>query len=99
MNPDSAADVRTLDDLRRFIHATLCAKESLLEDQFRMTEMVLVSRGQRCGLQFSLQGPRAVRLGAIWVAEKNEVYFYDARGERYMKLRLRNRLQVERDAA
>lgn len=46
-----------------------------------MTEMVLVSRGRRCGLQFSLQGPRAVRLGAIWAAEKNEVNLYDARGE------------------
>ena len=31
-------DVHTLDDLRRFIHKTLCEKENLLVDQFTMTE-------------------------------------------------------------
>jgi hypothetical protein len=32
-----------------------------------------------------------VRLAAIWVADQNVVYLYDARGERYAKLRLTTR--------
>ena len=49
----------------------------------------------RNGLQFSLHGPRSVRLGAIWAADQNMIYFYDTRGNRYMKLRLRHRLLPE----
>lgn len=88
----STRDLRTLDDLRTFIHKTLCQKENLLEEQFTMTEMQLMRRGRECGLQFSLHGPRSVRLGAIWASDHNVVYFYDARGERYLKLKLANRL-------
>jgi hypothetical protein len=81
-------DVHTLDDLRQFIHKTLCEKENLLADQFTMTEVRLTRQNEPCGLQFSLRGPRNVRLGAIWAADRNVVYLYDARGERYSKLRL-----------
>ena len=86
------------DDLRQFIHRTLCEKENLLADQFRMTEVRLTSGSGSCGLQFCLRGPRNVRLAAIWVAERNVVYLYDARGTRYAKLRLRNRLALEEEA-
>jgi hypothetical protein len=85
-------DVRTLDELRRFIHRTLCQKENLLDDHYRTTELRLI-RGERvCGLQFCLRGPRSVRLAAVWVADHNLIYFYDARGKRYCKLRLKNAL-------
>ena len=87
--------VRSLDDLREFIHAVLCQKENLVPDQFRMRETGLVVRGRSCGLQFSLRGPRSVRLGAIWAADHNVLYFYDARGQRYLKLRLKQRIFVE----
>ncbi len=85
-------DVRTLDDLRAYIHRELCERENLLADQFKMSEMSLRRRGRDCGLQFSLHGPRSVRLGAIWASDHNYVYFYDAQGVRYAKVRLRNRL-------
>ena len=89
---NDAEEVRTLNDLRAFIHHELCEHESLLADQFTMTEMQLTRRGRECGLQFSLHGPRSVRLGAIWASDHNLVYFYDAQGVRYSKVRLRNRL-------
>ncbi len=92
---DTLDEIRTLDDLRLFIHQTLCEKENLLADQFAMSEMQLTRRGRDCGLQFSLQGPRSVRLGAIWAADHNLIYFYDAQGERYAKIRLRHRLLPE----
>ena len=92
---ESLDEIRNLADLRLYIHQTLCAKENLLADQFAMSEMKLVRRGRDCGLQFSLQGPRSVRLGAIWAADHNMIYFYDAQGERYAKVRLRHRLLPE----
>ena len=46
----STRDIRSLDDLRTFIHKTLCQKENLLEEQFTMTEMQLMRRGRECGL-------------------------------------------------
>ena len=91
--------IRSLDDLRGFIHTALCDKENLVPEQFCMQEMALVSRGRQCGLQFCLRGPRSVRLGAIWAADQNMLYFYDARGQRYLKLHLRQRIFADAPAA
>ena len=90
-----AHDVRSLVDLRSFVHQTLCEKENLLADQFTLAESPLRRRGAPCGIQFTLQGPRSVRLGAVWAADQNQVYFYDARGERYLKMRLPHRISRE----
>ena len=91
-------DVHTLDELRQFIHKTLCEKENLLVDQFTMSEFQLTRGKELCGIQFSLRGPRNVRLGAIWVADRNLVYLYDARGARYAKLRIMNALAMTEEA-
>jgi hypothetical protein len=95
----SADQIRSLDDLRRFVHRELCARENLLADQFTMTEMPLVRKNRSCGIQFSLHGPRSVRLGAIWTSDHNLIYFYDTRGERYRKVQLKQRLLPERRAS
>ena len=84
--------IRSLDDLRQYVHRTLCERENLVNDQFSMSEMPLNRRGRNCGLQFSLHGPRNVRLGAIWASDQNQIYFYDTRGIRFLKVRLRQRL-------
>lgn len=84
--------IKTLADIRAYVHHMLCKKENLLPDQFSMSEMALMRRGRQCGYQFSLQGPRSVRLGAIWAADHNVIYFYDAKGERYLKERVRHRV-------
>jgi hypothetical protein len=86
--------IRSLDDLRTYVHKTLCEKENLLPEQFSTTEMLLSRGGRDCGLQFSLVGPRSVRLGAIWASDQNVLYFYDARGERYLKIRLEQRISL-----
>ena len=88
-------EIRTLDELRDYVHHTLCDKENLLAEQFSMTERELSRRGRQCGLQFSVHGPRHVRLGAIWESDHNQVYFYDARGTRFLKIRLARRLLTE----
>jgi hypothetical protein len=84
--------ITTLDELRAFVHATLCEKENLLADQSRLQEFTLLRGDKDCGLQFFVHGPRLVRLGAIWAADQNVLYFYDARGERYAKVQLDGRI-------
>ena len=85
---NTTATLPTLDDLRQYVHAQLCAKESLLEDQFVTQEDPLLMRGRVCGRQFQLHGPRSIRLGAIWASDKNLIYFYDTQGERYLRVQL-----------
>jgi len=69
----------------------------LIDETFFETERLSTACGP-CGLQFCLRGPRNVRLAAIWVADQNVVYLYDARGTRYAKLRLKNRLATTNHA-
>ncbi|MDB5388307.1 MAG: hypothetical protein JWM11_3953 [Planctomycetaceae bacterium] len=90
--PDRIEQIRNIDELRVFIREMLCAKENLVSEQFPINEIVLRRGEQSCGLQFLLFGPRSIRLGAIWAAEHNVVYFYAANGERYLKVSLKHRL-------
>ncbi len=93
--PQTAESVRTYSDLRRYVHHTLCAQENLLAEQFQLREIPLTRLGERCGVQFVLRGPRNVRLGAVWASDRNQLFFYDARGERFRKEQLANPLQEE----
>jgi hypothetical protein len=90
-----AATLRTVDELRRYVHDTLCRHENLVAEQFELQEIALTRGGLPCGLQFVLRGPRNVRLGAVWAAEHNQLYFYDARGERFGKEQLSEHLALE----
>ena len=81
----------THENLRSHVHQTLCGHESLLPDQFELQVIPLKQQDVSCGLQFLLRGPRSVRLGAVWAAEQNVLYFYDARGERFLKQHLASR--------
>jgi hypothetical protein len=84
-----AESISTISELRDFVHLTLCAKENLVEDQFQLRERDLTKLGKPCGLQFSIFGPRQVRLSAVWASDRNVLYFYDARGVRYIKVQLK----------
>jgi len=90
--------VRSLDELRALVHRKLCEKENLLPEMFTLSEMQLTRKSRPCGLQFSLHGPRNVRLGAIWASDHNVVYLYDAHGVRFEKLRLKQRLHETGDS-
>ena len=89
----------SLAELREYIHRTLCRHENLLPDQSPMRELLLMRDGRSCGIQFVVQGPRAVQLSAIWDSNLKVVNFYDATGERYLKVPLRDRLGRTADAA
>ena len=96
---DGSTCAWTVDDLSRYVHNTLCQHENLVAEQFAMQTIPLIRLGSRCGLQFLLRGPRSVRLGAVWTAEQNQVYFYNARGERFSKHPLEQPVAFEPEAA
>jgi len=88
----TAAEIRNLDQLREFVHISLCARENLLEFHFPMTEVELMKGDRLCGLQFILHGPRRVKLAAVWAADRNEILMYAASGKRFGRIRLPNPL-------
>ncbi len=84
--------VESFTELHAYIHATLCGMENLLEEQFTTHQRQLISHEEVAGIEYTLHGLRSVRLGAIWAADSNQIYFYNARGERDKKVRLAKRL-------
>lgn len=85
---DVQVQIQSLADLRHYVQEVLCERGNLIIDQFMLQESPVVRRGENCGRQFTLYGPRSIRLGAVWDADRNEIYFYDACGERFRKERL-----------
>lgn len=84
--------IGSLEELREYVHAQLCHRENLLQSQSPIREESLLRQGLRCAIQYIVQGPRQVRLMAIWDADRNEILFYDSHGTRYQKAPLRYRL-------
>lgn len=95
---DGSSCVWTVDQLRHHVHDTLCRQENLVAQQFELQTIALTRLGVRCGLQFLLRGPRSVRLGAVWTADQNQVYFYNARGERFLKESLQHPVEFDTTA-
>lgn len=93
------ATVDTVEELHEFVHQELCATENLLAEQFTTRSQLLFVKSQLCAIQYSLLGLRSIRLGAIWAADQNVIYFYNARGERVIKVRLTKRIPMEQLAA
>ena len=91
--------IRTLDELQSFVRSKLCDKENLLLEQTKVRHAPLIKQGKLCGYQFSVQGPRHVRLGAVWACEHNDVYFYDTRGTRYYKAHLTEQITLPEQPA
>ncbi len=78
-------------ELEQYVHHSLCQKENLIPEQFPLESRILQRQDKFCGLEFTLYGPRQIRLGAVWAADVNTLYFYDARGRRYETLKLKKR--------
>jgi hypothetical protein len=74
--------------LKDYVYRTLCHHEKLEVGVFPMTQKILKRRATPCGMYFCLHGPRSVKFTAIWDAERNTVLFYDATGQRFLKMEL-----------
>ena len=91
--------ISDLDELREFVNATLCDHYQLQIDAFHLTEHVLRRGGKPCGIYYCLHGPRAVKFTAIWEVDRNQVLFYSASGERFLKTQLTGPVAFEKVAA
>ncbi|MFO1022676.1 MAG: hypothetical protein U0903_18560 [Planctomycetales bacterium] len=96
---DCFASLFSLDEVRDYVHHKLCRREGLSEQVCPQCEKPLLQQGKACGLHFSVHGPRHVRPNAIWVFAENAIYFYDSRGERFLKVLLRYRFEMGAEAA
>jgi len=80
--------IDNLNDLRTYVHQTICDQNELEPAAFQVTERILVRGKRPCGIFFCVHGPRSVKLTAIWETDCNTVLFYSSTGERIRKTRL-----------
>jgi hypothetical protein len=85
---DSFKQPASWDELFSFVHTTLCERENLIEEQFKTHAQPVYRDEKICAVEFELHALRNVRLAALWAMDKNELFFYDAKGERFQKLKL-----------
>ena len=88
-----------LDDLRKYVHHTICDYGELETNVFEVTERILVRRGRPCGVFFCLHGPRSVKLTAIWETDRNSILFYGSTGQRMRTINLSASPQIQLAAA
>ncbi len=80
--------VESLEELHRYVADTLSDLEMLKSDQFQLSQQILHRGGKPCGIYFCLQGPRALRLSAIWETDQNSILFYGSCGRRMHRTKL-----------
>jgi hypothetical protein len=73
----------------QFVHQVLCEAENLERDHFPLAWRTLANASGPCGMLFCLHGPRQMQLTAVWEIERNVIWFYNSRGERFRKTLLR----------
>lgn len=84
----AAAQINDLNDLRDYVHETLCNQNELELGVFPFNERILVRSGKPCGILFCLHGPRSVKFTAIWETQQNTILFYGSSGERMKRTQL-----------
>jgi hypothetical protein len=80
--------IDNLNDLRNYVHQTICDQNELEPGAFQVTERILVRGRKPCGIFFCLHGPRSVKLTAIWETDRNSILFYSSSGQRVLKTAL-----------
>lgn len=91
--------IDNLNDLRSYVHQTICDQNELEPGVFPVTERFLVRGRKPCGIFFCLHGPRSVKLTAIWETDRNTILFYSSSGERVLKAQLEQAPVLEPVAA
>jgi len=85
---ENSVHLNSAEEICRFVAETLGSLESLMPNQFRLSQSLLYRAGQPCGVYFCLHGPRALRLTAIWETEQNTIMFYGSSGKRVHRTQL-----------
>jgi hypothetical protein len=85
---NAVASLPTFDDLRKHVLQALCAHDQLDSAQTPLRQALISRRGKPCGLFFQVQGPRMVKVYAVWAGEENRILYYDSTGFRFGETRL-----------
>lgn len=75
--------LRGIEAVREFVRQALSGRENLVSGSFALGESPLVRDGQLCGYYFWLEGPRSVRLSAVWGFDAGTLLLYGADGSRF----------------
>lgn len=84
----AAANLPTLDDLRRHVLHMLCTHDRLDPSQTPLREWAITRAGRPCGLFFQVQGPRQLRTYAVWASDEDRILFYNSTNDRFAETRL-----------
>jgi hypothetical protein len=84
----ASLQIDNLNELRNYVHQTICNQNELEPGAFQVTERILVRSQRPCGIFFCLHGPRSVKLTAIWETDRNTILFYNSTGERVGRTQL-----------
>jgi len=85
---DDVVSLPTLDGLRAHVLQVLCDCERLDPRQTPLHDTVVTRSGRPCGLFFQAQGPRLLKVYAVWTSEESRILFYNCTGERTAETRL-----------
>lgn len=85
---DAVVSLSTFEELRRYVHETLCSHDKLDVAQTPLYQGMIKRSGRPCGLFFQVQGPRLLKNYALWSGEENRILFYDSNGVRFAQTRL-----------
>lgn len=82
------ANLPTLEDLRRYVHQTLCDHDKLDPLQAPLHQAVINRKGEPCGILFEVRGPRRLKTYAVWAGDEDRILYYDSTGTRFKETRL-----------
>lgn len=85
---NNVVSLPTLEELQAYVQETLCAHDHLDPSQAPLKQTLILRSGKPCGLFFQVEGPRLLKIYAIWAAEENRILFYDSTGARFAETRL-----------
>lgn len=92
---DGTSSFQSLEEVRNFVAETLGELETLVADQFHLSQQVLFRASQPCGIYFCLHGPRSLSLSAIWETDQNSILFYGSCGQRVHRTKLAHAPAIE----
>jgi hypothetical protein len=95
----TTASLPTVEALRNYVRQAICRRDRLDPEATPLFEGAVTRRGKPCGLFFQVQGPRQVRLYALWAGEEKRILFYDQTGARIGETRLSDAPAPRRQAA
>ena len=88
MSTVAVVSLQTTQELKDFVHNTLCALDRLDPVQCPLSSVPLLRKGRPCGSTFQVIGPRQLRTSAIYSADDARLLIYDSTGTRVKEYRL-----------